>query len=438
MRDAERRLTALDDQSARRSTTCADRIGQGSGKDREVSVFVKRFEVCNFMIHRRTAVYLYPLTLFVGPNNSGKSSLFDALLNLSRVCTDPIREAFPAGPYSYRSRHHHGEPSDEPIRFNVELTVGADSDTQLAYDLAYRQTDWVEGRAHYEIVEECVVEHPAGEVVYDRESSTLAHADVSQHLDRETTFFAALRKLYLETRARPSGLLGHAAANLSRVGKYRLDPTLLSRPAPLPETLAPAGGRLTPPRMRYLGEGLASVLYYLDRTRDPQLDQIVDGVASAIEGFSGFEFNAISDDLVGFSARFSDSRGAVEAPNLSAGTLSLIGWITLLRRGDRQPVLLLEEPELGLTPRSAHAIYEAALAASGDPDERSQLLIASHSPALLSWVASDCGPDRAYIFRAAEGAAEALTYEQVPTDGAGFELARAVGVDAANQVMHGF
>lgn len=55
------------------------------------------------MIHRDTSLALHPMTVFVGPNNSGKSSMFDALLNLSGICTDSISGAFPTGPYSYRS-----------------------------------------------------------------------------------------------------------------------------------------------------------------------------------------------------------------------------------------------------------------------------------------------------------------------------------------------
>lgn len=72
-------------------------------------MFVRSITVNNFMIHRRTELRLFPLTVFVGPNNSGKSSLFDALLNLSRICSDPIPAAFPSGPHSYRSRHYNGD-----------------------------------------------------------------------------------------------------------------------------------------------------------------------------------------------------------------------------------------------------------------------------------------------------------------------------------------
>src|SRR4051812_29974114 len=128
-------------------------------------MFVRSIEICNFMIHKRTQVRLYPMTVFVGPNNSGKSSLFDALLNLSRICTDPISGAFPSGPYSYRSRHHHGEQSDKPISFIAELSGAPEDDAFVRYEVAYHQTDWVEGRAHYEITGERVVNHPDTEVV---------------------------------------------------------------------------------------------------------------------------------------------------------------------------------------------------------------------------------------------------------------------------------
>ena len=135
---------------------------------------------------------------------------------------------------------------------------------------------------------------------------------------------------------------------------------------------------------------------------------------------------------------FGDARGVVEAPNLSAGTLSLIGWLTLLMKGEPQPIVMLEEPELGLTPRSTKAIYEAMCAAT-TADEPTQLLVASHSPRILHWAAGDYGLDRVYVVTPGDGAAETTTY-QVHFDQGGFghDPQRAMGVEIANQVMHGF
>jgi predicted ATPase len=403
-------------------------------------VFVRRLTVHNFMIHRKTTLELFPMTVFVGPNNSGKSSLFDALLNLSRVCSDPITGAFPTGPYSYRSRHHNGDESDEPIGFETEISQTPDDNESLVYDVAYRQISWSAGQATYEIIHERLFELPAGDVLYDRQTgeTTLGPA-FQEFLDGQTTFFAAVRTAYFDRKLGREGLLGHVASNISRFGKYRLDHTLLSKPSPIPEVLGQAGARLPTPRMRYSGEGLAGVLYFLDRTRDRRMDAIIDRIASAVDGFAGFEFNAVPNDFVVFSARFSDSRGLVEAPNLSAGTLSLIGWLTLLMRGDRQPLMMLEEPELGLTPRSTQAVYAAAREVVTSPGESTQLLISSHSPRVLSWAATDCGMDHVFVVDPEEGAANVLNYETLlKRPDIGIDFTRAMSVETANQVMHGF
>jgi AAA15 family ATPase/GTPase len=71
-------------------------------------MFIKRFEVSNYKSHRTTALDLYPVTVFVGSNNGGKSALFDALLNFSMVSRGKLSQAFGPGPFSYPAIHHHG------------------------------------------------------------------------------------------------------------------------------------------------------------------------------------------------------------------------------------------------------------------------------------------------------------------------------------------
>lgn len=403
-------------------------------------MFIRRVALGNFMIHRDTEIALSPFTVIVGPNNAGKSALLDGLLNLSAISRDPIPSAFPTGPYSYRSRHFNGDENDEPIRIDVDLADSPDSDDFFNYVVAYRQVSWSGGRAEYEITEELLTRHPRGDVIYDRDRGTVTVTGVDAYLDHQTAFFTALRTAYSRRAATREGTLGEIATGLARFGKYRLDPTLLKNPAPVPDVLpSEVGSRLDPPRMRYQGEGLARVLYFLDRTRDPRLERIIEGLARALDGFVGFDFNAVPVDAVGFSARFDDARGVVEAPNLSAGTLSLIGWLTLLLRDDRQPVLMLEEPEVGLTPRSVRVVYEAARSAAIDDLDRSQVLLTSHSPSLLSWFARDEGMDRPVVMRPQGGTASVETYEEaLQREGLELGFDRAMAVETANQVMHGF
>src|SRR5215831_12673369 len=51
----------------------------------EAPMFIRQFEVSNYKIHKATTVNLYPITVFVGSNNGGKSALFDSILNFSMV-----------------------------------------------------------------------------------------------------------------------------------------------------------------------------------------------------------------------------------------------------------------------------------------------------------------------------------------------------------------
>ncbi|MGO9153182.1 AAA family ATPase [Mycobacterium sp.] len=185
-------------------------------------------------------------------------------------------------------------------------------------------------------------------------------------------------------------------------------------------------------------------LYYLAQIDSEILDQIVTRLRSVLTGFDGFEFNTTETNRIGFSARFADVRGLVPAVNLSDGTLSLIGMLVLLFSAARPPVMFLEEPENGLTPRSTRAIYEAVLeAASPVADRRSQILIASHSPFVI--VQAWNGEERDFIYqmKSDEGIArvrplkEALEAQGVQLRKKGGERSE-LGLRTADLVMDGY
>jgi len=135
----------------------------------------------------------------------------------------------------------------------------------------------------------------------------------------------------------------------------------------------------------------------MKETKDQALDTIIAEVQQVLENFEGFEFNFVGVDKVAFSMKFTDGRGSINAARMSHGNLIFLGLMVLTYSQNRPPVMLIEEPENGLTPAAVKRFYQAvrALAFREDAAQRSQVLISSHSPFVMceAWN----GQDRDFI-----------------------------------------
>jgi len=135
----------------------------------------------------------------------------------------------------------------------------------------------------------------------------------------------------------------------------------------------------------------------MQETKDPALEKIIAEVGVVLPSFEGFEFNVVGVEKVAFSMKFSDGRGLINAARMSHGNLIFLGLMVLAYSTNRPPVMLLEEPENGLTPAAIEHFYQAirALAFRDDPSQRSQILVSSHSPFVMceAWN----GEDRDFI-----------------------------------------
>lgn len=379
-------------------------------------MFIRRFVVKNFMIHRSTSVNLHPLTVLVGPNNGGKSSLFDALLNFSMVSRGRLSQAFGPGPWSYRARRSQGVAPAARISYEVDFSRGPNDNERLTYAVSYSQPAGSDP-PRFQIFDESL-RAPDGSVIFSRsdpDASTLTSA--IRYVTDDQSILAAIRRAqFLGEYEEDDSLVMHVARDVSRIGKFRLNPQFLSQASPLPDVPAApaaAGGSDEPnasppqgpgldyrgPGLDYRGEGLATVLYFMAETANPALDRILASLRASIEGFEGLEFNTIGTDRVGFSVKFGDVRGIVAAANLSDGTLSLIGLTVLLTNPAKQPVICIEEPESGLTPNSTRLVYQAvrSVAYPDDGSQGSQVLVSSHSPHVIceAWN----GEDRDFIYQ---------------------------------------
>lgn len=411
----------------------------------EFLVFIQSFKVSNYMIHRSTSVDLFPLTVFVGSNNGGKSALFDALLNFSMVSRGKLSQAFSTGPYSFQSLRYHGASSTSRITFEVELSEAAEDAARLIYKVSYGQTRKA-GVTDYVIHDETLRRNDTSQALFDRgDVDASLMPSVIPHLGEDRSLFAAIRHAQvLGEYEEFDPLVTHIAREISRMSKFRLVPSNLSRPSALPETLIEDPLASRAPRVSYNGEELAGVLYYLAEISSPILDEIGDRVRTVLDGFEGFEFNTDRNDRIGFSVRFSDQRGVVPAVNLSDGTLSVIGTLVLLLSPSRPPVLFLEEPENGLTPRSTKAIYDSLIDATRlGAEPRSQILLSSHSPFVICNAWNGDERDFIYQVKVKDGASLVRPFAQIVKDEE-IQLRKSegkrrdLGLEVASQILDGY
>lgn len=352
-------------------------------------MYLHEVTVKNYSIHRDTKIALSPVSVLVGPNGGGKSALFDALLNFSMLARGKLSEAFSPGPWSFQATRHRAATQISRIGFDVVMSLGIDSPERVRYKIDYSQvgkgSDATPPR--FEIYRETL--DLDGKVLFDRENpdaSSLKRA--SKHLAGDIGILSAVRRTEVEGSAAGfPAVIVELAKEVSRLNKFRLEPYNLRNPSALPDLTAREA-----PRIDHSGDNVAGTLYFLEKTGSAALGLIVDGLRRALPDFESFEFNTVGAQRIGFSIRFSDARQTITAPRLSDGQLLIVGLMALLYGPGRPPVLMVEEPENGLTPPVQREVYRAARTlALGTPPNRSQVLISSHSPFVLcdAWNGDD-------------------------------------------------
>lgn len=247
------------------------------------------------------------------------------------------------------------------------------------------------GNPTFEIKTESLTSN--GTQLFDRDyaaASPLKHALKS--VGQDYGILAAVRKAAFEGLDDGIQIVSDCSKEIGRFNKFRLAPGELSKPSRIPDL---SGDAI--PRLDYEGADLASCLYYMKETKDQALDTIIAEVQQVLPNFECFEFNFVGVDKVAFSMKFTDGRGSINAARMSHGNLIFLGLMALTYSQNRPPVMLVEEPENGLTPAALKRFYQAvrALAFRQDEAQRSQVLISSHSPFVVceAWN----GEDRDFI-----------------------------------------
>lgn len=320
-----------------------------------------------------------------------------------------------------------------------------DDGAWLSYEIDYGQTGQAEDISRFTIYKERLTKQPANQVIFDRSEADSYSISESLPLAQDRSVFASLRQAQI-TRTAPEtdDLFAYCTQQISRFNKFRLDPFVLLQTSRIPD-FGDAAALARIPRIGYRGEDLAATLYYLSETKSPTLDLIRQKIKEIEPAFEDFQFNMIGTDRIGFSDRHNDRRGTVTAVRLSSGMLIFIGLIVLVMSPSRPSVLMIEEPENGLTPQAVKSFYKSVrdLAVTSARENRSQVLLSSYSPFVIceAWN----GEDRDFIHQVKvnNGKAQIRKFSDVVRE-QGIQLAKVngerqhLGLTNAEEIMSGY
>ncbi len=135
--------------------------------------------------------------------------------------------------------------------------------------------------------------------------------------------------------------------------------------------------------LRTDGSNLSAFLFLLKNKHDDSYTQIQRAIQLAAPFFEDFALEpmALNEDKIRLEWRHSGSDAYFDASSLSDGTLRFMALATLLLQPTslRPPVVLLDEPELGLHPYATTLLASMLKQASVE----SQIIVATQSPVLL-------------------------------------------------------
>ena len=363
---------------------------------------IEEFHVQNYKALRDVTLKLTPVHVLIGPNDSGKTSILEAIAALCRSVDHDLRDAF-TGDWNNRAlvwRHR-----AEPVLFTAALSGGTSYQFSCVFPPAARQAT----------VDEEWAAVPGDRVQFA--SRNWDHTAVCHYFRSGT---APPQQGSMPGQASSAVTSDRVAQALGGVQLYRWNPRLLSLPS-----AADSKRRFN---MDASGFGLPlfldNILGY-DRARFDKLEKRLRGVFPELESIRLLPeagYRAPPDDPKqvpllqqadgkGLYFRFSQNGHDISASQVSDGVLLVLAYLTILFSPEPPRVLLVEEPENGVHPqrlREVLQILRELVKESG----HTQVVITTHSPYVLDLF----GPDEVTLCRKeADGSVSVHRLSDSPT-----------------------
>lgn len=320
----------------------------------------------NLLSFKDVSLELGPLNVLIGPNGSGKSNLIDAISLLQAAPVD-LNSAIVRGG-GIHGWIWNGVDSKSPTASLDCVLEPEPGGAPLSYGLSFSEI--------------------SGFVIH---TERLQGAKTAQK--RRITYFDRTESQVVfngQTRSAP-GIVSNHESVLSRY-KNPVDPTPTTRLGRTLEQIKIYREFRTSGSVAGARTGTAS---------DAPKDFLEDGSWNLATALKEMEFNEsigpVNEYLNNFCPRFKGVRTRLDGGilrvyvpeeglrdpsssfRLSDGTLKFLSLLAILLNPSPQPLVCIDEPELGLHPDAIHIVAKAI----ADASQKTQLIVATHSDALI-------------------------------------------------------
>jgi len=313
---------------------------------------------------------LRPLTVFVGPNNAGKSNILDCLLFL--------RELLELGAPSVHSRG--GFPylvwgGDLKRQIEIEFD-GHVAVSGVEHPIIY-QVEIAGGPRHYAISRELCSEHLGKLLEFPIEQEQVGVWDQTRRQTVGWSSSKTSRQLHLSDCEDPVRypILSALAKAMHNWAFYNFVPSRMEQPGPAKKDL----------RLQREGANISSVLHTFQAEWGERFAEVESLLKTAVPEMERL-LTPLTEEGQTYLAM--EERGfPLRIPSwaMSDGTLRFLGQLAVLLSPDPPTMACFEEPENCIHPGLLELVVEVLRSAS----RKIQVLVTTHSPDLLNFLAPE-------------------------------------------------
>jgi len=349
---------------------------------------IEQLEIQDFGPFESVALPMAPLTVLVGPNDSGKSSMLNAIRVLAglhdrdtsdRVCTQMRKGASQARisatarvgdalwgmAYGFGERGRRGRPA---------LLISLDGEPL---------DESVKDQLKSEGVDSGHWNWPWGFVAGGMEGGR----DVQHDIDRLNSLHRLLAGVHF-LKPNPDAMRRPSRVSTGQEGIALLGPD---------------------------GSGLPSLLAQLAVSDPSRAVAVLQAFSQQVPTLSGYQVGSTElDGSPAYTLRFRGTDGATyTADEVSDGVILILGFLALAHLPEPPSILLVEEPENGMHPaRLREILTQLRKLSSGQlGDEPTQVILTTHMPYLLDEVEPE---EAAFCVRGPDGLAHCVRFADVP------------------------